>query len=62
MRRLTVLLGGLTAIAAAEFRQFDFWIGDWNVEAPANPGRISRNRITRTNGGCALYLEGGLQG
>jgi hypothetical protein len=90
MRRLTILLGGLAAVAAAaaetaeqsdepiaqteplkpctaaEFRQFDLWIGDWNVEASANPGRISRNRITRTNGGCTLLEQyttpGGYEG
>lgn len=42
---------------APEYRQFDFWLGDWNVESPANPGRVSRNRITRTNGGCTLLEQ-----
>lgn len=52
--------------AAPEYRQFDFWLGDWNVEAPANPGRTSRNRITSTNGGCTLLEQyttpGGFEG
>jgi hypothetical protein len=51
---------------APEYRQFDFWLGDWDVEAPANPGRISRNRITSTNGGCTLLEQyttpGGFEG
>lgn len=42
---------------APEYRQFDFWLGDWNVESPASPGRVSRNRITRTNGGCTLLEQ-----
>ncbi len=40
-----------------EFRQFDFWVGDWNVESPASPGSVSRNRITRINDGCTLREE-----
>jgi hypothetical protein len=40
-----------------EFRQFDFWLGDWNVESPANPGGVGRNRITSINGGCTLREE-----
>jgi len=52
--------------SAPEYRQFDFWLGDWNVESAANPGRISRNRITRTNGGCTLLEQyttpGGFEG
>lgn len=51
---------------APEYRQFDFWLGDWNVEAPANPGRTSRNRITSANGGCTLLEQyttpGGFEG
>src|SRR5688572_7938560 len=30
-----------------EFRQFDFWLGDWDVEAASAPGTKSRNQITR---------------
>jgi hypothetical protein len=40
-----------------EFRQFDFWIGDWDVESAAAPGTISRNRITLVNDGCTLREE-----
>jgi hypothetical protein len=42
---------------AAEFRQFDFWLGDWDVTSRANPGSSSRNRITLINGGCTLREE-----
>ncbi len=34
--------------------QFDFWLGDWNVESPASPGSVSRNQITSINGGCTI--------
>jgi hypothetical protein len=35
------------------YRQFDFWLGDWEVRGPA--GKIAgANRITRILDGCAL--------
>ena len=40
-----------------EFRQFDFWLGDWNVTSAAAPGTTSRNRITPVNDGCTLREE-----
>ena len=41
--------------AALEHRQFDFWLGDWDVEAR---GRLAgRNRISRLFGDCGLREE-----
>lgn len=40
-----------------EFRQFDFWLGTWDVESTAAPGTISRNRITAINDGCTIREE-----
>ena len=40
-----------------EYRQFDFWVGDWNVESSAAPGTTSRNTITLVNDGCTLREE-----
>jgi hypothetical protein len=52
--------------AAPEYRQFDFWLGDWDVESVATPGQKSRNRITLVNAGCTLREEyttpGGYEG
>ena len=80
MRYLTFLacVSLVTSLAAAavpetvkpcstpEFRQFDFWLGDWNVESAASPGKVSRNRITLINGGCTIREEyttrGGYEG
>jgi len=39
--------------AAAEYRQFDFWTGDWEVRNPAGKV-VGHNRIERAHGGCAL--------
>jgi hypothetical protein len=34
-------------------RQFDFWLGDWNVYGP-DGSFAGTNRITRTEGGCLI--------
>lgn len=51
--------------ASLEYRQFDFWIGEWEVTRP--DGKLAgRNRISPILGGCALKEEwtgaGGNQG
>jgi hypothetical protein len=49
-----------------EYRQFDFWLGDWNVSSNGKPA--GTNSIHRVHGGCALQEnwqgagEGGLSG
>lgn len=44
----------------AEFRQFDFWIGDWAVQNPAGQ-KVGDNLITREQDGCLLveHWKGG---
>lgn len=39
------------ACAGPEHRQFDFWLGDWEL---SHAGGTSRNRITSTLGGCVI--------
>ena len=41
------------ACAASEYRQFDFWHGDWDVR-DASGKIVGRNRIVPVQGGCAL--------
>lgn len=62
MRRLLLaLLAPLPAVAAPvgpctadTFRQFDFWIGTWNVHTPE--GKLAGvNQITSEYGGCVLH-------
>lgn len=39
---------------ASEHRQFDFWLGEWNVRTP--DGKLAGvNSITREYGGCVLH-------
>jgi hypothetical protein len=41
--------------SAAEYRQFDFWIGEWEVTAG---GKVAgHNSITKIHGDCALREE-----
>jgi hypothetical protein len=42
--------------ATPEHRQFDFWLGEWEVRGPA--GRVAgTNRINRAYGGCVLHEQ-----
>jgi hypothetical protein len=41
------------ACTATEYRQFDFWLGEWEVRGPK--GKLAgTNRITSAENGCAL--------
>jgi hypothetical protein len=47
------LMASIDPCGAAEYRQFDFWAGDWEVRNPA--GQLAgSNTITREYGGCVL--------
>lgn len=37
-----------------EYRQFDYWLGEWDV-FNADGTRIGENRITQEQGGCVLH-------
>jgi hypothetical protein len=39
-----------------EYRQFDFWVGEWDVTTP-NGRSAGTNRIRSIDGGCALQEE-----
>lgn len=40
--------------SAPEHRQFDFWVGDWDVAAGPKPEDGGRNTIDVIQGGCVL--------
>ena len=58
---LCLLVGASGAMAqaaptcdAVEYRQFDFWVGEWNVHTP--DGKLAgTNRIEREYDGCVLH-------
>ncbi len=39
--------------SAPEYRQFDFWLGNWDVRTPAGK-HAGTNNVTRILGGCVL--------
>jgi len=43
-----------TPCAAAEYRQFDFWIGEWLVHGP-NGKLAGTSRISLEYGGCVIH-------
>ena len=48
--------GASAPCSAPEYRQFDFWIGEWDVTLP--DGRAAgRNRIESALGGCSLVEQ-----
>jgi len=42
------------ACTAAEFRQFDFWLGKWSVTSPKTGNQIGTSEISRASEGCAI--------
>lgn len=46
--------GAIAACDAPEHRQFDFWLGEWQVTVP--DGKVAgTNRITREYDGCVIH-------
>ena len=44
----------LSVCAAPEHRQFDFWVGEWNVFPTGKSVQVATSRIEKLYGGCAL--------
>lgn len=45
-----------SACESEEYRQFDFWLGTWEVSNPQND-QISKSKISLINDGCTLLEE-----
>src|SRR4051794_11009968 len=53
--RVMPTVGAPASCATPEFRQFDFFAGDWDTYDVADPSRVvARNRVTVVLGGCAV--------
>lgn len=47
------LMASIDPCGPAEYRQFDFWVGEWDVRGPA--GQVAgRSSITREYNGCVI--------
>ncbi len=51
--RWKALIAQLSACGSEPYRQFDFWIGDWDVYLAAG-GLAGHNSVTREQDGCVL--------
>ena len=40
--------------STSEYRQFDFWVGEWNVFATGKTMQVATSRIEKLYGGCAI--------
>ena len=54
--RFQAIVQKLTPCSAPEYRQFDFWLGDWDVRSAAGQ-LLGRNRISKRHGGCVVVEE-----
>lgn len=43
------------ACTAPDFRQFDFWVGEWNVTDSTGKTPYGTSSITREEGGCLIH-------
>ncbi|MBW3670206.1 MAG: hypothetical protein KY432_00890 [Acidobacteria bacterium] len=46
----------LAPCSSSQHRQFDFWVGDWDVYTPAGR-KAGENRITSALGGCVVLEQ-----
>lgn len=54
--RYNPLIEKLTPCTAPQYRQFDFWVGEWEVRSAANL-LLGHNRISKRHGGCVVQEE-----
>ncbi len=47
------MLEKMAPCRSPEYRQFDFWVGDWDVRAPNGPS-VGHNLVTLEQDGCLL--------
>ena len=54
--RFQAIVTKLTPCAGPEYKEFDFWLGEWEVRTAA--GQIlGRNHVTKRHGGCVVIEE-----
>ena len=63
--RFEAIVTKLTPCTGPPYREFDFWLGEWEVRGPKGQ-LLGRNRITSRYGGCVVVEEwesaGGVSG
>jgi hypothetical protein len=54
--RFQAIVEKLTPCSGPQYREFDFWLGDWEVRDAAGQV-VGHNRISKRNGGCVVFEE-----
>lgn len=54
--RFQAIVAKLTPCAAQQYKEFDFWLGEWEVHNVAGQ-LLGSNRITKRYGGCVVVEE-----
>jgi hypothetical protein len=49
--------GHRTSCATPEYREFDFWVGDWDVFETGSPKKVADARVDRILDGCVLHED-----
>ena len=55
-RRFQAIAAKLAPCSAPQYKEFDFWVGEWEVRSAAGQ-LLGRNRITKKYGGCVVVEE-----
>jgi len=54
--RFQAIVARLTPCSGPQYKEFDFWLGDWEVRNAAGQ-LLGRNRISKQHGGCVVLEE-----
>ena len=54
--RFEAIVTKLTPCTGPQYREFDFWLGEWEVRSAAGQ-LLGHNRITKRHGGCVVFEE-----
>ena len=54
--RFKAIVAKLTPCTGPQYKEFDFWLGDWEVRN-ATGQLLGHNRITKRHGGCVVLEE-----
>lgn len=55
--RYMAVIDALTPCNTEEYRQFDFWLGDWDVTPASAQTAVAENKISSVQDGCAVLEE-----
>ncbi|WP_448212378.1 hypothetical protein [Colwellia sp. MEBiC06753] len=53
---ISISASATSSCSLAEYRQFDFWLGQWTVTNHSN-NQISQSKISAINNGCGILEE-----